>query len=66
MKVDIATLQSMAGQCRSEAADATGRQAALGCFAISGLSSMRLSGCELAIEVLVVDLLRGPIAECRV
>ena len=29
MKVDIATLQSMAGQCRTEAADATGRQAAL-------------------------------------
>ena len=29
MKVDIATLQSMAGQCRSEAADAAGRQASL-------------------------------------
>ncbi len=29
MKVDIATLQSMAGQCRSEAAEATGRQATL-------------------------------------
>ena len=29
MKVDLATLQSMAGQCRAEAADATGRQAAL-------------------------------------
>ena len=29
MKVDIATLQSMAGQCRSEAADTTGRHAAL-------------------------------------
>jgi WXG100 family type VII secretion target len=29
VKVDIATLQSMAGQCRAEAADATGRQAAL-------------------------------------
>jgi len=29
VKIDIATLQSMAGQCRSEAADATGRQAAL-------------------------------------
>ena len=29
MKVDIATLQSMAGQCRVEAADATGRQATL-------------------------------------
>ena len=29
MKVDIATLQSMAGQCRAEAAEATGRQAAL-------------------------------------
>jgi WXG100 family type VII secretion target len=29
VKVDIATLQSMAGQCRTEAADATGRQAAL-------------------------------------
>lgn len=29
MKVDIATLNAMAGQCRNEAADATGRQAAL-------------------------------------
>ena len=29
MKVDIATLQSMAGQCRAEAADTTARQAAL-------------------------------------
>ena len=29
MKVDIATLQSMAGQCRSEAADTTGRHTAL-------------------------------------
>jgi WXG100 family type VII secretion target len=29
VKVDIATLQSMAGQCRSEAADATARQATL-------------------------------------
>jgi WXG100 family type VII secretion target len=29
VKVDIATLQSMAGQCRAEAADATGRQATL-------------------------------------
>ena len=29
MKVDIATLNVMAGQCRSEAADATGRQATL-------------------------------------
>jgi WXG100 family type VII secretion target len=29
VKVDIATLQSMAGQCRSEAADAAGRQASL-------------------------------------
>ena len=29
MKIDIATLQSMAGQCRAEAADATGRQASL-------------------------------------
>jgi WXG100 family type VII secretion target len=29
VKVDIATLQSMAGQCRTEAADATGRQATL-------------------------------------
>jgi WXG100 family type VII secretion target len=29
VKVDIATLQSMAAQCRSEASDATGRQAAL-------------------------------------
>lgn len=29
MKVDIATLQSMAGQCRSEAADTAGRHASL-------------------------------------
>jgi WXG100 family type VII secretion target len=29
VKVDIATLHSMAAQCRSEAADAAGRQAAL-------------------------------------
>jgi WXG100 family type VII secretion target len=29
VKVDIGTLQSMAGQCRSEAADSTARQAAL-------------------------------------
>lgn len=29
MKVDIATLQSMAGRCRSEAADAAARQATL-------------------------------------
>jgi WXG100 family type VII secretion target len=29
VKVDIATLQSMAGQCRTEAADATARQATL-------------------------------------
>ena len=29
MKVDIATLQAMAGQCRTEAADATARQATL-------------------------------------
>ncbi len=29
MKVDFATLQSMAGRCRSEAADTTGRQTAL-------------------------------------
>ena len=29
MKVDIATLQSMAGQCRSEAADTAGRHATL-------------------------------------
>ena len=29
MKVDIATLQSMAGQCRAEAAEATARQATL-------------------------------------
>lgn len=29
MKVDIATLQSMAGQCRGEAADTTGRHATL-------------------------------------
>ena len=29
MKVDIATLQAMAAQCRSEAADATARQASL-------------------------------------
>ena len=29
MKVDIGTLQSMAGQCRNEAADTTARHAAL-------------------------------------
>jgi WXG100 family type VII secretion target len=29
MKVDIATLQSMAGQCRSEATDTTARHASL-------------------------------------
>jgi WXG100 family type VII secretion target len=29
VKVDFATLQSMAGQCRSEAADTTGRHATL-------------------------------------
>jgi WXG100 family type VII secretion target len=29
VKVDIATLHAMAGQCRTEAADATARQAAL-------------------------------------
>jgi len=29
VKVDFATLQSMAGRCRSEAADTTGRHAAL-------------------------------------
>jgi len=29
MKVDIATLQSMAGQCRAEAADTTSRHATL-------------------------------------
>lgn len=29
MKVDLATLQSMAGQCRSEAADTTARHATL-------------------------------------
>ncbi|WP_409332175.1 WXG100 family type VII secretion target [Trujillonella humicola] len=29
MKVDITTLQSMAGQCRAEAADTTARHAAL-------------------------------------
>ena len=29
MKVDIATLQSMAGQCRTEAADTTARHATL-------------------------------------
>jgi WXG100 family type VII secretion target len=29
MKVDIATLHSMAGQCRAEAAEATARQATL-------------------------------------
>ena len=29
MKVDIPTLQTMAGQCRAEAADTTGRHAAL-------------------------------------
>jgi|tagenome__1003787_1003787.scaffolds.fasta_scaffold19610111_1 hypothetical protein len=44
----------------------TDANAEVGCFAISGLASMRLSGCELVIEVLVVNLLRGPVAECRV
>ena len=40
MKVDIATLQSMAAQCRSEAADATGRQATLS----SGINASVLEG----------------------
>ena len=40
MKVDIATLQSMAGQCRSEAAEATGRQATLS----SSINSSVLDG----------------------
>jgi WXG100 family type VII secretion target len=40
VKVDIATLHSMAAQCRSEAADATGRQAALS----SSISSSVLDG----------------------
>ena len=38
----------------------------MGRLAFSGLSSICLSGCELAIEVLVVDLLRRPVAERRV
>ena len=40
MKVDIATLQSMAGQCRAEAAEATGRQATLS----SGINTSVLEG----------------------
>ncbi len=40
MKVDIATLQSMAGQCRSEASETTGRHAALS----SGINSSVLDG----------------------
>ncbi|MGY1807296.1 WXG100 family type VII secretion target [Blastococcus sp. SYSU D00669] len=40
MKVDIATLQHMAGQCRTEAADATGRQAALS----AGINTSVLDG----------------------
>jgi WXG100 family type VII secretion target len=40
MKVDIATLQSMAGQCRSEAADTTARHATLS----SGINGSVLEG----------------------
>ena len=40
MKVDIATLQLMAGQCRSEAAETTARQTALS----SGINSSVLDG----------------------
>src|ERR1700710_549474 len=40
VKVDIATLQSMAGQCRNEAADATARQATLS----SGINTSVLDG----------------------
>ena len=40
MKVDIATLQSMAGQCRSEAAETTARHASLS----SGINASVLDG----------------------
>ena len=40
MKVDIATLQSMAGQCRAEAAESTGRHATLS----SGINTSVLDG----------------------
>ena len=40
MKVDIATLQSMAGQCRSEAADTSSRHAHLS----SSINSSVLDG----------------------
>ncbi|RFU21801.1 WXG100 family type VII secretion target [Geodermatophilus marinus] len=40
MKVDIATLQSMAGRCRAEAADTAGRHAALS----AGLDGSVLDG----------------------
>ncbi len=40
MKVDIATLQAMAGQCRSEASETAGRHAALS----SGINSSVLDG----------------------
>ena len=40
MKVDIATLQLMAGQCRSEAAETAARQATLS----SGINSSVLDG----------------------
>jgi WXG100 family type VII secretion target len=40
VKVDIATLQSMAGQCRSEAADTTARHAVLS----SGINASVLDG----------------------
>ena len=40
MKVDIATLQSMAGQCRAEAAETTARHAALS----SGVNASVLEG----------------------
>jgi WXG100 family type VII secretion target len=40
VKVDIATLQSMAGQCRSEAADTAARHAALS----SGINTSVLDG----------------------
>ena len=40
MKVDIATLQSMAGQCRTEAADTAARHASLS----SGINTSVLDG----------------------
>ena len=40
MKVDIATLQSMAGQCRAEAAETAGRHATLS----SGINTSVLDG----------------------